>query len=176
MTFRPERKIDDSGAPWFRPNQWAGWAAGTLPNTYQEAVERLHVAVNQLGAIPHLEDQLAKLRARSARQTAHAARLERRVVRQRDALLAAERWKAEGIELLGKWDQVHEALGGPAQLGESKAEASLAEAARLRSIVDVVPSPATLRAAVAALRSDNMPNRADELNALADLARPGGRV
>lgn len=138
--FRPERKIDDQGAPWFRPNKWAGWSPGTLPNSYQEAVERLHMAVHQLAAIPHLVDQLDRLRARSARQTAHAARLERRVVRQRDALRAAneqiaslERWKAEACELLVQWDDVHTALGSPAQLGESKARASLRRALEVKA-------------------------------------------
>lgn len=175
--FRPERKVDDSGKPWFRPNRHAGWSPGTLPRDYREAVERLHMAIHHLGAVPHLEDQLAKLRARSARQTAHAARLERRVVRQRDALRAAneqiarlERWKAEATELLVKWDTMHDVLGSPARLGESKVDASLAEARRLVGLPEL--SSATLRAAAAALRPD-MPGRAAELDAYANMHRRG---
>lgn len=137
--FRPERKVDEQGNPWYRPNAHAGWAKGRLPESYQDAVELCHEQWAQLQQVPHLEGLLAKLRARSARQTVHAARLERRVVRQRDALRVAneriarlERWQAEATELLVQWDRVHEALGSPAQLGESVAAASLAEARRLR--------------------------------------------
>lgn len=48
---------------------------------------------------------------------------------ERDALA---RWKAEAMPVLAEWDEVYVALGEPGALGESKARASRAEAARLR--------------------------------------------
>lgn len=49
---------------------------------------------------------------------------------ERDALA---HWKTEAIKVLEAWDDVHEALGSPARLGESTAEASLAEVRRLKA-------------------------------------------
>lgn len=138
--FRPERMIDEKGNPSYRPNRWAGWAKGTLPATYQQAVERCHQQWALLQQIPVLERQLEALRARSLRQTHHAARLERKVVRQRDALRAAyeelaqlRRWKVEATELLVQWDEVHDALGSPARIGESKVAASRRRALEVRA-------------------------------------------
>lgn len=37
------------------------------------------------------------------------------------------RWKAEALIVMAQWDKVHEALGSPGALGQSIAEASLAE-------------------------------------------------
>jgi hypothetical protein len=105
--FRPERMIDEAGNPSYRPNRWAGWAKGTLPATYQQAVERCHQQWAQLQQIPHLERALEIQRARSLRQTVHAARLERRVVRQRDALRAANEW----IAVLEDWVDGESMLG-----------------------------------------------------------------
>lgn len=48
-----------------------------------------------------------------------------------DELARLRAWKAEAMEVLGVWDQVHDALGSPAKLGQSKATASLAAAQRL---------------------------------------------
>ena len=138
--FRPERMIDEKGNPSYRPKRWAGWAKGTLPATYQQAVERCHQQWALLQQIPVLERQLESLRARSLRQTHHAARLERKVVRQRDALRAANeelaqlrRWKVEATELLVQWDEVHDALGSPARIGESKVAASRRRALEVRA-------------------------------------------
>jgi hypothetical protein len=133
--FRPERMIDEKGNPSYRPNRWAGWAKGTLPATYQQAVERCHQQWALLQQIPVLERQLEALRARSLRQTHHAARLERKVVRQRDALRAAyeelaqlRRWKVEATELLVQWDGQRDALRAAyeelAQLRRWKVEAT----------------------------------------------------
>lgn len=40
-------------------------------------------------------------------------------------------WKREAIDVLERWENVHTALGEPARLGESKADASTNEALRL---------------------------------------------
>lgn len=55
---------------------------------------------------------------------------------ERDALTAENQrlraWKAEAMAVLAEWDAVHEALGSPGKLGESKAAASRAKAFWLR--------------------------------------------
>lgn len=142
-TFRPEEH--DAWGFWqWRPNRHAGWATGRLPRDYEEAAVLAHDTWGRLqgalGTAGSLTARLERLEARSKRQTAHAARLERRVVRQRTALRDAneeisrlERWKAEATELLVQWDEVHDALGAPAQLGESKAAASLRRALEVRA-------------------------------------------
>lgn len=43
------------------------------------------------------------------------------------------RWKAEATEVIGAWERVDEALGCPAELGESRAAASEREALSLRA-------------------------------------------
>lgn len=134
-TFHPQQ-TDAHGFPQWRPNRHAGWATGRLPRDYEEAAVLAHDTWGHLsgalGTVGSLTARLERLEARSARQTAHAARLERRVVRQRTALRDAneeiarlERWKAEAIEVLTEWDKVHDALGQPGRLGGSKATASL---------------------------------------------------
>lgn len=40
-------------------------------------------------------------------------------------------WKREALEVIRAWERVHEALGRPGALGESKAAASLREVERL---------------------------------------------
>ena len=49
-----------------------------------------------------------------------------------DEIDRLRRWKAESIEVLAAWDEVHRALGSPARPGQSIAAASKAEAERLR--------------------------------------------
>jgi hypothetical protein len=45
------------------------------------------------------------------------------------------RWKEEATAVLEEWDRVHEALGSPGALGESKAKAAQQEVVRLKTIV-----------------------------------------
>lgn len=45
-------------------------------------------------------------------------------------LARLEGWKFEAMVVLGKWDEVFEALGKPGAIGASKADASLAEVNR----------------------------------------------
>lgn len=52
----------------------------------------------------------------------------------REQVEPLEAWKESAIKELSKWDKVHEALGKPGKLGESMAEASLAEVAKLRAL------------------------------------------
>lgn len=51
-------------------------------------------------------------------------------------ILRLQQWKAEAMEVLAKWDKVHEALGSPAALGQSTAVASAARATALAALVD----------------------------------------
>lgn len=56
----------------------------------------------------------------------------------RIAVLEAEnerlrRWKAEATEVIAEWEKVHEALGRPGRLGQSKAAASEAEVLSLQA-------------------------------------------
>jgi hypothetical protein len=48
-----------------------------------------------------------------------------------DELGHLRRWKAEALTVLAEWDRVHEALGSPGRLGQSKAAACVAEIAHL---------------------------------------------
>lgn len=57
-----------------------------------------------------------------------------------DELERLRRWKAEVLEILPIWDQVHEALGSPARLGEDIAEASLRAALELNETDLVSPT------------------------------------
>jgi len=57
-----------------------------------------------------------------------------------DELARLRAWKAEAMELLGMWDQVHDALGSPAGLGQSKAAASLAAARHLTTPTEPTPN------------------------------------
>lgn len=47
-----------------------------------------------------------------------------------DELERLARWKSEAIQVLNGWDRVHEALGSPGALGQSKHEASAVEVER----------------------------------------------
>lgn len=44
-----------------------------------------------------------------------------------------QRWKAEAMEVLTGWEAVHEALGKPGRLGQSKSEASRIALAAIRA-------------------------------------------
>lgn len=57
-----------------------------------------------------------------------------------DELARLRSWKAEAMEVLGVWDQVHDALGSPAGLGQSKAAASLAAARHLTTPTEPTPN------------------------------------
>lgn len=52
-----------------------------------------------------------------------------------------ERWKAEGMTVLGDWERVYEAAGSPGTLGESKAAAVLALVQRLTTPTEYPSCP-----------------------------------
>jgi hypothetical protein len=56
----------------------------------------------------------------------------------REKVEPLEEWKESAIKVMGEWGKVHEALGKPGKLGESMADASLAEVVRLRALVQVL--------------------------------------
>ncbi len=60
----------------------------------------------------------------------HAYMIELRHLRR--TVEALEGWKESATSILEAWDDVHQALGSPARLGESTAEASLTEVRRLK--------------------------------------------
>ena len=50
-------------------------------------------------------------------------------------------WKDSAIALFAEWDKVHAALGSPGKLGQSMAQASLAEIERLRGTTNYEQVP-----------------------------------
>lgn len=61
-----------------------------------------------------------------------------------DRVIELETWKRGAIAVLEQWDAVHDALGKPGKLVESKAEASRKEADRLRTEIAALKDPAVV--------------------------------
>lgn len=53
-----------------------------------------------------------------------------------DELEHLQRWKTEATAVITAWEQVHQALDAPGQLGQSKAAATLHEIHRLQAELD----------------------------------------
>jgi hypothetical protein len=69
------------------------------------------------------------------------------LVELRSEVARLNRWKAEACQVIDGWERVHEALGSPGGLGESRFVASEREALRLRAaeVATVTPVGAASR-------------------------------